>query len=176
MTSMIGYGILRAMSHWDEKTLNETRGSAGVPSVTAKRTSESRFLCATLHFDGACCPNPGEASCGYCIRFDDGRVVENSIALGYGTNNIAEYKALIYGMAEALRQGVDSLRVYGDSLIVINGLNKRRAGGKPHLQILKKEAIELADMFYEISFQWIPRERNSNADFLSTKTLNRVSE
>ncbi len=62
---------------------------------------------------------------GYLIYLDDGRVLS-----GYGvvndvkrTNNVAEYRSLIKGVERALQEGIMSLEIYGDSMLVIKQLS-----------------------------------------------------
>src|SRR5437016_4926665 len=67
---------------------------------------------STLEFDGACEPNPGMMQIGFVIRDPAWRTVsEISRKLGHGTNNIAEYQALIHGLRAALDLGIADLRV-----------------------------------------------------------------
>jgi len=44
--------------------------------------------------DGACKGNPGPAGAGAVVRLPDGRVLERSLALGQGTNNVGELAAI----------------------------------------------------------------------------------
>lgn len=117
-----------------------------------------------LHFDGSCRMNPGPAHAGYVLKCN-GVEYSGSHDIGQGTNNIAEYKALIFGLEAALRVGVDDLEAYGDSLIVVNGMKRgRRPGGKPHLLALRFEALNLVQRLRRFEISWIPREENSQAD------------
>lgn len=99
----------------------------------------------------------------------EGKIVQDAIDLGFGTNNIAEYQALIHGLRAADAAGVTHLEVYGDSQIVINGMIKgvRRKGGAPHLEEMKKLALSIARTFANIEYIWVPREENAEADALT---------
>jgi ribonuclease HI len=118
-----------------------------------------------LHFDGSCNPNPGPNSrAGFILRVGC-KIIERSEHLGPGTNNTAEYHALILGLREALSRGVTHLEVYGDSLLVIRGVKRGpRKSGKPHLEVLKREAISLIRKFASIDLNWVAREQNQEAD------------
>jgi ribonuclease HI len=121
-----------------------------------------------LHFDGSCFPNPGESQCGFALHVGM-KIVERSIRLGHGTNNTAEYNGAIHGLRAALELGVTHLEIYGDSQLVIRGLQKGPwAKGKPHLEVLKKESLELMARFSVVDLNWVPREENARADELST--------
>ena len=76
------------------------------------------------------------------------------------TNNMAEYEACILGLQLALEYDARNLRVYGDSSLVINQVNKewetRDAKLIPyfrHVQLMMKE-------FDKVSFHHIPRDDN----------------
>lgn len=126
-----------------------------------------------LFFDGSCWPNPGPNSrAGFVIHIGD-KLIEKTVHLGDGTNNTAEYNALILGMIEADANGVTHLDVYGDSQLVIGGVKRgikkgRNPKGKPHLEELKAKAVEISKRFASVEFIWIPREQNTQADELST--------
>ncbi len=113
-------------------------------------------------------------ACGWVIREDggQGKIIDMATEqLGHGTNNIAEYTALIRGLAAADRHGVTSLKVYGDSNIVIFRMahpkSKPTKNGQ-HLIPLIAEARRLAARFDSCTFTWIPRGQNTEADSLST--------
>lgn len=125
---------------------------------------------AVLHFDGAADPNPGPNCRSAFVLKMGATVVQRSIKIGQATNNIAEYKALIFGLAEALDRGVTDIEVYGDSLLVIRGVKRGpKKSGAPHLEALKAEAISLVRKFHSADLNWIPREENTEADELSKR-------
>lgn len=141
---------------------------------SAEQLHSSNTVKAVLHFDGSCWPNPGPNSqCGYILQIDGGKRIEKSVFLGQGTNNTAEYHGLIHGMEAALENGVNDLEIYGDSQLVIYGVRRMKLSkkGKPHLEILKARAIELARKFRSVDWNWVARENNLEADALSTAGL-----
>ncbi len=81
---------------------------------------------AEIFFDGACLPfNPnGVATYGFVIK-NSGKIVSSGsgIASEKGTNNIAEYTALIKALEKALELGYTKVKIYGDSLLVVNQIN-----------------------------------------------------
>lgn len=132
---------------------------------------------ATLHFDGACYPNPGPASCGYIIKSGEDVLAKASVDLGNGTNNIAEYEGLIRGLDAALKLGISRLQVYGDSQLVIFRISgKWKKQPVPHLRPLLARAKALASRFEDVQFHWIRRELNTEADAMSTQITDREQE
>ena len=47
-------------------------------------------------FDGSASPNPGNVGLGACICFEQNVICKSAKYGGTGTNNVAEYKALIH--------------------------------------------------------------------------------
>src|SRR5205814_1594000 len=75
---------------------------------------------------GAARGNPGPAGAGAVLYDREGRVVaELTRALGWATNNVAEYSALILGLEEAKRRGATSIDVRMDSLLVVEQMRGR---------------------------------------------------
>jgi ribonuclease HI len=120
-----------------------------------------------LNVDGASFGNPGPSGAGIVLQMDGAVVAERSEDTGYGTNNQAEYRALLEGLGEALQHGVRKLVVRSDSQLLVKqmqGEYKLKAKG---LQGLKAEADALASRFEDVRFEYIPRERNGRADELA---------
>ena len=148
------------------------------------------FANATLRFDGACQPNPGEGGAGYVIfndkngnhilegryyigwRFDD---YEEYYGQHYGqdcTNNIAEYYGLIKGL-EALnesRHTIGHLSIEGDSKLVINQMDDNWNVNSDMLLPLYNRGKDLVRMctnnnsFNSYWYKHIYRENNRTAD------------
>jgi ribonuclease HI len=83
------------------------------------------------------------------------------------SNNAAEYEALIHGLNIAISLGIKRLMVYGDSLVVINLINKEwdclnDSMGK-YCTVVRK----LEDKFEGLEFHHVERDRNAATDVLS---------
>lgn len=130
---------------------------------------------SVIHFDGACQPNPGLMGIGWTIHDPDGNLIETgSRTAGSGTNNIAEYLALIEAMEAALDLNIRNVVAHGDSIIVVNavgGSRRKIEKRHPNIQPLLRRALELAGRFDAFKIEWKPREKNEDADELSTAGL-----
>ena len=123
------------------------------------------------YFDGASRGNPGEAGAGALLVDDAGNTVwETAAYLGKKTNNEAEYNAVILLLKAAAERGVAELHVYGDSKLVVSQLSKQWKINYPHLRELAKEAWAAADGM-DVSYSWVPREKNKRADELSNEAI-----
>ena len=75
---------------------------------------------ARLSTDGGSRGNPGPAAYGYVLEAEDGTVLDaRGDTIGVATNNVAEYRALLAGLASALERGVDELEVVSDSELLV---------------------------------------------------------
>lgn len=123
-----------------------------------------------IWFDGACRGNPGPSGAGVLLRYEGGEE-RLQRALGRKTNNEAEYEALILGLETALERGATSVRVFGDSKLVIEqaaGRWRVRAG---NLRGYSMQVHVLAAGFEQIEFCWVPRARNARADALAASAF-----
>ncbi|HEY3226433.1 MAG TPA: ribonuclease HI [Planctomycetota bacterium] len=132
----------------------------------------------TIHFDGLCLPkNPGGvATFGFVAKRGAKTVHE-----GYGlaappytpeaTNNVAEYTGVLKALEWALAQGFEKEKmvVRGDSELVIRQLKGEYKVKSPSIAHLFKRVRELAGRFPSITFEWIPREQNKEADALTNR-------
>lgn len=94
------------------------------------------------------------------------------------SNNEAEFKALIYAMEYALRNGYADVRFHSDSRNIINRANGKRPGRKfknERMDAFQEKVLELARQFDHVSFRWIPREMNAEADAVSKQYAARMT-
>jgi len=135
-------------------------------------------MSTTLYFDGLCEPvNPGGYCCyGYIIYDSNVEIAKGYGFTGKGTNNIAEYTALIEALKKAKELGIQSLTIRGDSLLVINQLSGEWTVRSPNIFPLFKEARTLIREFKSILLEWVPREKNEKADSLSRLAYQEVIE
>ena len=124
-----------------------------------------------IHFDGSCVPNPGQMGIGYTVHDPQGKLIlEGSSSAGHGTNNIAEYLALIAALRAALDRSIEDVAVRGDSrnvVMALQGRGKALHKRHPNIQPLLREAIQLSRQFKTFQIDHIRRELNSHADGLS---------
>jgi ribonuclease HI len=128
-----------------------------------------------IYVDGAAKGNPGKSGIGVIIRDDKGKVLaEISKYIGVSTNNVAEYTALIFGLQEALILKATGVLVYSDSELMVNQLNGRYKVKDPGLKRLNLQIDHLRRGFKEISFEYISREENKEADRLAVSGVESV--
>jgi ribonuclease HI len=83
------------------------------------------------------------------------------------SNNEAKYEALLHGLLLAASLGIKRLLVYGDSVVVINQVNKSRDRNKENMDTYCVEVRKLKNKFYGLEFHHVVRDNNVAADVLS---------
>ncbi len=129
------------------------------------------IMSCILYFDGACRGNPGPMAIGVVLMKNGKKLGELSKRLGIGTNNIAEWSALIEGLKLAMAHGCRELEVRGDSQLVIKQISGQYRVKSDNLIPLFNEAKKLCGNFKVIDFKWIKREDNARTDTLSNDAL-----
>jgi ribonuclease HI len=125
-----------------------------------------------VHVDGGARGNPGPAAAGAVISTPDGDVVDRAHELlGVATNNVAEYRGLLLGLARARELGATEVEVVNDSELVakqVNGVYKVKHADMKPLHAAAKAA--LGD-FERWSIRSVPRAKNAEADALVNQAL-----
>lgn len=125
-----------------------------------------------LYTDGGARSNPGPAAVGFVIKTEAGQIFkEGGRFLGVATNNEAEYQALIDGLEAAKEVAPDHLDCFLDSSLVVNQLNGVFKIKEARLRALVFEVKNLENEFKSIHYQYIPREKNKEADAWVNKVL-----
>ena len=126
--------------------------------------------------DGGSRGNPGPAGYGALVRSEGVIVAERSESIGTATNNVAEYRGLIAGLEAALELDPSAeVEVRMDSKLVVEQMSGRWKIKHPDMRPLAIEAQALARQFPRISYQWIPREQNKDADRLANEAMDRAA-
>jgi ribonuclease HI len=125
----------------------------------------------TIYTDGASRNNPGEAGAGVYILKDNKPFGELARYLGKTTNNIAEYTAAIMGLEYAVTQGASRVNLFADSELLVKQLNKEYKVKNEGLKPLYGRATELIAKIGNVEVQYIPREKNREADALANKAI-----
>ena len=125
--------------------------------------------------DGGARGNPGPAAAGAVVSSPAGDVLdETSERIGDATNNVAEYRGLLLGLARAGALGATEVDVVNDSELVarqVTGEYKvKHAGIKP----LHAQALAALAPFEHWSIRTVPREQNARADELVNEALDAV--
>lgn len=133
-----------------------------------------------LFTDGGARGNPGPAGIGMVLRVADSVVAAEALPtptaakglyIGEGTNNQAEYQALLHGLDMAREQGVGELMVCMDSELVVKQIKGQYKVKEPSLRVLWAEAQTKIKSFAQVEFVHVRREKNKEADKLVNDAL-----
>jgi broad specificity phosphatase PhoE/ribonuclease HI len=131
--------------------------------------SELRVI---VEADGGSRGNPGPAGYGSVVKDAAGEILlERWGSLGTTTNNVAEYTGLIEGLKAARELKATHVDVRMDSKLVVEQMSGRWQIKNPGLRPLAASAAALVGEFASVTFDWIPRERNKDADALANRAM-----
>jgi ribonuclease HI len=128
-----------------------------------------------VNVDGGARGNPGPAAIAAVVATPEGEVLESrGETIGRATNNVAEYRALLLGIALARELGASEVELIGDSELVVKqvrGEYKVKDAGLRELFIEVTRALREFDAW---SIAHVRREHNAAADALVNEALDAV--
>jgi ribonuclease HI len=125
-----------------------------------------------VHVDGGARGNPGPAAAAAVLSAPGGQVVdEASELLGVATNNVAEYRGLLLGLARARALGATEVEVVNDSELVAKQVNGQYKVRHPDMKPLHARAVRELRAFERWSVRSVPRAQNAAADALVNQAL-----
>ena len=128
-----------------------------------------------IYTDGGARGNPGPAAIGIVIGAPVNKNYSEQI--GKTTNNVAEYKAVIFALkkAKSLLGGSKAIEtkieIRSDSELLVNQLNGKYKIKDEDLQPLFIKVWNLKQDFLRVQFVHVPREKNKEADRLVNQAL-----
>ncbi|MBI2062337.1 MAG: ribonuclease HI family protein [Candidatus Yanofskybacteria bacterium] len=132
-----------------------------------------------IHTDGGSRGNPGPAAIGVVIESDLVGKKEYGEHIGETTNNEAEYRAVIFALKKIKsligsdKAKENQVEFMLDSELVVKQLNKEYKLKDKNIQNFFIEIWNLTFDFGEVSFRYVPREKNKEADRIVNQVLNR---
>jgi ribonuclease HI len=127
---------------------------------------------ARLYTDGGARGNPGPAAFAYVLETDDATVLDaHGETIGVATNNVAEYRARVAGLAKALELGVDELEVVSDSELLVKQMTGEYRVKNYALRDLWEKASDLERKFARVRYTAVRRAHNELADQLVNEAL-----
>ncbi len=128
-----------------------------------------------IYTDGGSRNNPGIAGAGAVIYDGETKIETVSKFLGVQTNNWAEYEAVALALDEARVNGLTGrdVEVRLDSKLVAEQLSRNWKIKEPTLRPQAEKVWELLSYFASVTFTYIPREKNKEADALANEAMDR---
>ncbi|MDI6715662.1 MAG: ribonuclease HI family protein [Actinomycetota bacterium] len=127
-----------------------------------------------IYSDGAARGNPGPAGAGGQIKTPGGKVLsEVSEYLGETTNNVAEYKALILTLQEAMQFEPAGIIIRSDSELLVKQLTGEYKVKNRDLKPLHELVKQLLEGVGYVDVEHVPRNKNRRADELANEAIDR---
>jgi ribonuclease HI len=127
-----------------------------------------------IYADGACWGNPGPAAIGAIIQDESQQnLAEISQYIGQGTNNQAEYKAVIAALKAASKFNPDEVILNLDSELIIKQLSGEYRVKNVLLRPLHIELATLLKKFKNLSIKHVGHSGNDEAHNLAKIALKR---
>ncbi len=137
-----------------------------------------------IYADGGARGNPGPAAIGVVVKTETGKMLATiSRKIGETTNNVAEYRAVLSALTWlkenkniVSQQNVSRIQFFLDSTLVANQLNGifKVKDGKLREFLLAARILE-SEIGLDIHYQYVPREKNFEADFLVNQAFDNQS-
>jgi len=127
-----------------------------------------------IYVDGACRNNPGESAIGIVFLDDKGNfIAEHKECVGIGTNNEAEYKAIIRALELAAKYCRKIISIFSDSKLTINQLSGTWAIKKDHLMKLFILVKDRESPYEKVTYNYKKRDSKylQKADKLANEAL-----
>jgi ribonuclease HI len=131
----------------------------------------------TIYTDGGARGNPGPAAIGVVIQKEGQTLKKYSDFIGRATNNQAEYEAVIFALKKVKllfgkkKAKAMEIEVCLDSELIARQLNHQYKIKEKDLQPLFLKVWNLILDFGQVSFKYIPRQQNKEADRLVNQAL-----
>lgn len=131
-----------------------------------------------VYTDGGARGNPGPAAVGVVVFNDGEKVAEVKQYLGERqTNNWAEYEAVIVGLGKLLEMLLRDrdIEFRLDSQLVVEQLKGNWKIKEPELKKQAQKVRDLLANFKTVTFTYVPREENKEADRLVNEALDEAA-
>jgi len=125
-----------------------------------------------VHVDGGARGNPGPAAAAASLATESGEVVDEATELlGDASNNVAEYRAVLLGLARAKALGAGEVEIVNDSELVAKQLTGDYKVKHPAMIALFTQTRAALGGFEHWSIRSVRREQNARADALVNAAL-----
>lgn len=154
---------IRCCTQWAHSEADGQEGEHGARTMTL-----------SLYCDGASRGNPGPSGAGVVLLDENGEeILELSRYLDNGTNNEAEYQALVRGLEAAADLSAKRIDIFLDSELVVRQLRGEYKVRNARLRSLFDQAVSILQQFDDYDIFHVGRELNRQADRLANEAIDR---
>lgn len=125
-----------------------------------------------VHVDGGARGNPGPAAVAAVVSDAEGNVLDEAAeTIGYATNNVAEYKAVLLGLERAKALQATEIEIVNDSQLIERQLQGAYKVKHADMKPLYEQAKAALAGFERWGIRSVPRAENADADALVNQAL-----
>lgn len=124
-----------------------------------------------VYTDGGSRGNPGKSACAFVILKDGKLFHQESIFLGIGTNNNAEYEGLLHAIDFLIQNSIFEARFFSDSELMVKQINKVYKVKDEGIKNLYNRFESKVKNIKKFEISHVRREKNKEADLLVNKCL-----
>lgn len=129
----------------------------------------------SLFFDGASTSNPGVAGAGGIICNEEGNIISSfEWGLGALSNNRSEALALLQGILQLQKLGINNAMIFDDSTIIISIMVHKRLASNVVLQQTTSRCQLLIENMQGVNFYHILRTLNKEANLRANRACHRT--
>ena len=166
-TSVKGQVLADLVAEFAETPFEEKVERQGMDAKSVGMFSLQDPLSSRVYVDGAV--NQRGSKVGLVLVSPEKITIKKSLRLGFSaTNNKAEYKALLVGMAMVQKMGGKVVEIFSDSRLVIGQVRGELEARDVRMQEYLNQVKHLQLGFEPFDLLHIPRSGNTHADFLAT--------
>ncbi len=126
-----------------------------------------------VYIDGGSRGNPGPAAAAFILTDSGGvQLQAKALFLGQTTNNVAEYTAIVKALQAAEQIGAKQITIFSDSELLVKQINGQYKVKSELIRPFFWQAVKLLNEFESWKVQFVPREKNKEADKLVNQALN----
>jgi dinuclear metal center YbgI/SA1388 family protein len=145
---------------------------AAAPSASSATKVAAKAGPVRLWIDGGSRGNPGPSGIGVVMKSESGETLEEvGRTIPVGTNNVAEYQALLEALDLAARHGAKRVEINSDSELLVKQMRGLYRVKNETLRELYAEAKVRTSVFSSCVIRHVPREENTRADELVNEAL-----
>jgi len=114
----------------------------------------------------------GIIASAFCLVNSDCEILKEDCEIEKDvTNNYGELKGIQNGIVESLKLGVKNIKIYSDSEIAVKCLSGEYSVSSENIKPVYLEIKELIKKFESCEINWIKRDFNMYADYLTAIAL-----
>jgi len=110
-----------------------------------------------IYSDGGSRGNPGDSAFAVVVCRDERIIHRYSEYIGLSTNNVAEYRGLIYAIGYAIDSGEDDVEFVMDSKLVIEQMKGKYKVKAERLMRMHEDAKAMASSIRNVKFTHVKR-------------------